>query len=350
MKKNNFITSIISTPTFLTGLIPLLSSSSIFFIISILFPIFFTPQKVLSQEGNCSQRVIGERCHIIFRADSGHAGSTRDPKDTGELERAVPSGYVVVNFQEVNESTRGGQFLVSNVSRGQRSNLKREFDSVSSRLSEFEGKINALYQDPQTVVPVRAKLEMYQRELQQLREASRYVSSTESNTDIFKLRARAEYTCTVRAIGQCLDGYGNRGKGYVRVNLVYVGDSPVRTVNEIERQLNLISPIQRIYNYQVTNSCRHPIRVAIRYRNIQQQWVTQGWWNLTPGKSISLGNNNGTLLASDNGVWYYYAESTNNTGLSWSGQDNKVSYDGRTLNMRKETNNGDHGKLNLTCP
>lgn len=347
MKKNNFIASVISTPTFLTGLIPLLSSSSIFFIISILLPIFFTAQKVLSQESNCSQRVIGERCHIIFRADSGHAGSTRDPKDTGELERAVPSGYVVVNSQEVNESTRGGQFLVSNVSRGQRSNLTREFNSISSRLSEFEGKINALYQDPQTVVPVRARLEMYQRELQQLREASRYVSSTESNIDIFKLRARAEYTCTTRVAGQCLDGYGNRGKGYVRVNLVYVGDSPVRTVNEIERQLNLISPIPRIYNYQVTNSCRHPIRVAIRYRNMQQQWVSLGWWSLRPGQSISLADrDNVTLLASDNSIWYYYAESTNNAGLSWFGQDNQVSYDGRTLNMKKETNN----KLNLICP
>jgi hypothetical protein len=78
----------------------------------------FTASTASAQDSNCSSRVIGERCYQIFRADAGKSGSTSDLHDTNLLSRPVPDGYVVVGYDEVNQSTNGGQVTVNTVTRG----------------------------------------------------------------------------------------------------------------------------------------------------------------------------------------------------------------------------------------
>jgi len=194
-----------------------------------------------AQDTNCSRRQFGERCYQVFRADAGKSGSTRDPHDTGLLVRPVPEGYVVVGYEEVNESSNGGQFTLSAVARGQRSDIKRQWDSQSTRISNVEQNINAIYQGSNGYE--RAKLDGLKRELEELKSATNYFNSTRSNIDIFELRATSKYVCTNAFAGTCINGYGNHGKGYVKVYLAFVGTDPSFSVSRIEGEVSTLRPI-----------------------------------------------------------------------------------------------------------
>ena len=198
----------------------------------------FIASSVSAQDSNCSSRVIGERCYQIFRADAGKSGSTSDPHDTNLLSRPVPDGYVVVGYDEVNESTNGGQFTVNTVTRGQRTDIRRDWSAQSTRIADLQQNFDASYKDANS--ETRAKLDVMKRELEELQSTTNYVNLTNSNIDIFELRATSKYVCTRAAFGNCLDGYGNHGQGYVKVNLVYVGDNPSTEVDRIATQLSLI--------------------------------------------------------------------------------------------------------------
>lgn len=99
--------------------------------------------------------------------------------------------------------------------------------------------------------------------------------------------------------------------------------------------------------YHITNNCKHPIRILLRYRNVNDEWKTAGWWDFTPNEAAYLAVDNKRLL-SKNSIWYYYAETTNNTNYSWQG-DHSVAYNGRTYKMRQREDKQGINKLALTC-
>ncbi|MBW4981631.1 DUF1036 domain-containing protein [Mameliella sp. CS4] len=50
------------------------------------------------------------------------------------------------------------------------------------------------------------------------------------------------------------------------------------------------------------NACNRQIQTAINYRDLSGNWVTNGWWNLSPGESA-------TVAFTTNRIYYMYAES-----------------------------------------
>ena len=86
-------------------------------------------------------------------------------------------------------------------------------------------------------------------------------------------------------------------------------------------------------NYYFTNHCSSPVRLAIRYKNIDGEWVSDGWWHFDPGESAYL-SANGDRLTSNNTIWYYYAEPTDNFRGYWGG-NNQINFDGQKLKMRE---------------
>jgi hypothetical protein len=71
----------------------------------------------------------------------------------------------------------------------------------------------------------------------------------------------------------------------------------------------------------VRNNCRHPVKIAVRYRNLANEWIVDGWWNVDAKESTYLSDRSDRRLATDTATWYYYAETTNSSNLAWKGEN-----------------------------
>lgn len=80
---------------------------------------------------------------------------------------------------------------------------------------------------------------------------------------------------------------------------------------------NRIDPVSG--GFRVTNDCRHPVRVAIHYRNLIGDWISMGWWNVGPHEASYLADSSKKRLTTSAATWFYYAESTDETDLAWKG-------------------------------
>ena len=104
------------------------------------------------------------------------------------------------------------------------------------------------------------------------------------------------------------------------------------------------------FNFWVANNCQWTsIYLAIRYRDMSDNWVSECWWNLDPGDSFYL-RDDGNTLTTTNKVWYYYAESTDGEKF-WIGTDSDdvmSGCGGQNLEMRKKNYVDRDGDLSLT--
>lgn len=66
-------------------------------------------------------------------------------------------------------------------------------------------------------------------------------------------------------------------------------------------------------NIQYTNKCDEPLNLAINYKNLNDDWVTDGWWTLQPGESANVAN-------TKNNIFYYYGVTQDNDYV-WEGTD-----------------------------
>jgi hypothetical protein len=98
--------------------------------------------------------------------------------------------------------------------------------------------------------------------------------------------------------------------------------------------------------YQMTNECRRPVRLAVRFQQPNGIWRTVGWWNLSVGAVSTLDFVDGTRATSVNPEWFFYAESTDGSEMRWVGA-HSFEYEGRTLRMHRVNTGNVH---RLTCP
>ncbi len=177
---------------------------------------------------SCGSRQLGERCSARYEADAGKSGSTSDPKDTGVLTRQVPNGYAVLGYREQNLSSNGGTFTIQYLSSEGSTSLISQASSDFRRLEEIKNNLDILARVPSESgqsQEFRARVDQLTRDLYAVQSAISTVINANSNVDTFILQAKSKYVCTRKALGVCLDGYGNHGKGYVDVQLVYLGGS-----------------------------------------------------------------------------------------------------------------------------
>jgi peptidoglycan hydrolase-like protein with peptidoglycan-binding domain len=99
--------------------------------------------------------------------------------------------------------------------------------------------------------------------------------------------------------------------------------------------------------YHVTNSCRYPLRILVRYRDSTKDWTTAGWWTFAPGEPAYLAMDDQRIL-SRNSIWYFYAETTDGSNKVWEGTE-PVGYKGKTYKMKRKVDEVGVNKLNLTC-
>ena len=103
------------------------------------------------------------------------------------------------------------------------------------------------------------------------------------------------------------------------------------------------------YKFFVTNRCRHAIDIALKYRKINGEWATIGWWGVSGNSSRYLSFKNGDFARTNNSIAYYFAE-TKDGRLYWGDGTNEVLLDGRRLPMSKVDDSDGDTDLTLTCP
>jgi uncharacterized membrane protein len=101
------------------------------------------------------------------------------------------------------------------------------------------------------------------------------------------------------------------------------------------------------YRFIFTNGCQHPVRLAISYEGVDGRWHTTGWWKFEAGQSAPLAAE-GQIVRTNSAVWYYYAQTTDGSDLSWRG-DYPVSLDGGDLPMAKLEDNRGDSEWSTTC-
>lgn len=104
----------------------------------------------------------------------------------------------------------------------------------------------------------------------------------------------------------------------------------------------------RGFPFLVSNNCRHPVRIAIHYRQLNGDWQSGAWWNLDAGESSYLASG-GARVLTDNSIFYYYAEAQDGS-FYWSGGDTEIRVSGRDLPMIKATDDEGDTEISLSCP
>ena len=101
------------------------------------------------------------------------------------------------------------------------------------------------------------------------------------------------------------------------------------------------------FQVYLKNDCDKTAQFAIHYKNLDDAWVTDGWWELRPGEFSYVADTTNKIL-------YYYGERLEG-GNPWWGTDLSLNVNGSTQFYGfKEytTTNTDWGKwiISFTCP
>lgn len=82
------------------------------------------------------------------------------------------------------------------------------------------------------------------------------------------------------------------------------------------------------------NRCRFVVSVALHYLDLDDRWITRGWWNLDPGATVE------TDAMTRNSVLYFYAENRAE-GRSWTGEGRDDSTTEKVVDSRFDHLDGD---------
>ena len=107
------------------------------------------------------------------------------------------------------------------------------------------------------------------------------------------------------------------------------------------------SPENNIANIVVNNKCNKPINIAVRYMKVSGDWVTDGWWTISPSKKTRLVGDHGKL-ETDNSILYFFARSTDRD-IIWSGTDNSKYFQGEELKMIQVDDADGNRDISLKC-
>lgn len=98
------------------------------------------------------------------------------------------------------------------------------------------------------------------------------------------------------------------------------------------------------FTVKIQNNCWQRVQVAVRYKHLNDEWRTRGWYQIEPNASK-------VVLESRNTIYYFYAESQ---GTFWSGDDKQYKIRGENVPYgfrRKEITRDSFGEsvVNLNC-
>ena len=102
------------------------------------------------------------------------------------------------------------------------------------------------------------------------------------------------------------------------------------------------------YQFHFTNNCSGPVKVALHYRDLSNNWRTEGWWQFAPGEEAFL-SDRGSRLASNNSFFYFYSETTDSGSQAIDSGETYQSLNGRRLGFKKMRNNRGNAEFSARC-
>lgn len=102
------------------------------------------------------------------------------------------------------------------------------------------------------------------------------------------------------------------------------------------------------YAFHITNSCSHPINLAVSYRDVTGEWINRGWYSFEPNERSYLSDDKGRNILTNNATWYYYAKSADSSNIEWSGKD-VLAFGAQRLPMKRVDQASGENQLRLTC-
>ena len=101
------------------------------------------------------------------------------------------------------------------------------------------------------------------------------------------------------------------------------------------------------YGYVVKNNCKHPIRLAIQYQNMNGLHSSLGWWTVKANEEAEL-HAGGNKIKSKSDTWYFYAEASDSTSYVWKGRY-LIKVGDRQLGMQRLVDKEGKNELSLSC-
>lgn len=136
---------------------------------------------------------------------------------------------------------------------------------------------------------------------------------------------------TTQALGQLLADLANETTTQQQTSTLHSGDSG------------------QGFRFYVTNDCRLPIKLAVKYRRLDGEWSTVGWWSFAGNSSRYLAFNGGEWVRTDASTVYYYAE-TSDGSLFWGDNSHRELFEGKTLPMSSVYDKNGDTEFSLSCP
>jgi hypothetical protein len=130
----------------------------------------------------------------------------------------------------------------------------------------------------------------------------------------------------------------------------YIAKIPAKVIQQRSFQIHDDLDIERaaiekskvvIGNYYghdlyVSNACSHPISYATHYLKTDGVWATDGYWAFQPNEGYYLADPYNARLHSKNLIFYFHADATDGSGLTWVGENTyEVGGDNQSLSFRK---------------
>lgn len=116
-----------------------------------------------------------------------------------------------------------------------------------------------------------------------------------------------------------------------------------------ERKQEREQPRQQGHYLRFINNCSRPVKIAVHYRDVNNKWITDGWWRFSPGEKKFLSSDK-VRLVSNNRLFYFYAETIDSgNSLTWKGES-YVVIDGKQYGFMKVRDiRGNNNDLSVQC-
>lgn len=271
------------------------------------------------------------------------------------VERWAPN-WVIVDHKVVREGGFGavseptGSIVSSNGNAAIINVTNRETTRLRETKTQLKGKLQGCY--PPVCGELQGQIDTIDREIDRLTSFQKSSVSAGGNEKI-----SFSYTTSVRCrswfgIQDCGGGASIRGK--VLVYQRYLGNPSSlqqASLSLVEQSRSILQKFPKQLYFR--NKCKFPVRLALRYLQPSDEWITDGWWSVDANKSAYLLSDNNKRIRSNNSIFYYFAEITTDPhkNYTWSG-DEEREFRGRALPMRKTTlstdSDGDY-ELSITC-
>ncbi len=164
-----------------------------------------------------------------------------------------------------------------------------------------------------SIESLKKEQENLKSEIEALKKEAKTKSNIASNTSNNRKSSNRYNNSSANKLSTDASGNSSENKfTHVRTPFRIENSGRQLKLAQRERVINNLKDNSKFLRVKLKNTSTNTIKVAVKYRDLQNQWIIEGWWIVNPYSECL------TNMKTTNGIMYYYAESTNKQ-KRWSG-------------------------------